>query len=209
MKDTFEWIVMVAAIVIGIIGAINKNKKKTEAEAVQKPRRQEQSHPEDLAEEMWRTWREAGTASPTVAPRPIARSAFPTMSGSVARRTATMPQSVTEQPVATSNDYYSLEDETEERYVGGERSGIGSYGLEGQLGVSDISSDSEIAAYERLAAERASRNTYMRADYTKDVVEEAMDEGNAQNYSLAEILGDKFDLRRAVIEAEIITPKYL
>ncbi len=135
------------------------------------------------------------TPSPTAWPvfGPVAKSAAPVSSV---------------EPTATSHDYYSLETEFDATDGRGYRE---SYNAD------------DISAYESLASERANRTTYsgMAAQTTgaRIVIDKVPSEtpteendalnGNADNGdTLEEILGGEFDLRRAVIEAEILTPKY-
>ena len=245
MNETFEWVLMLVAIAIGIIGAVNKNKKKA-AEAAQKAKERmagneagevgEGMHPgrsrrtlADVLIELAERTADEEPASPTVAPRPVATPVNPTwrsQSHGSGRPTAesprpAMPLTVSNQPEATSYDYYSLETE----YDAMDGRGYGDRNV----------IESEVAAYERLAAERAHRTIYAEASSgvasvsasakkpfsdgstkssdgqtVSEVWADAKikeDDAPGRN-SIGEILGDEFDLRRAVIEAEILNPKY-
>lgn len=271
MKDTVEILLMVAAVVIGIIGAVNKNRKKAEESG-----RQGKSRGKDQTADMWRVWREAGsntdpdanasvswqsvdsgedvqnpktvrrsfaehsgtgrsfadalrhiveqadadagTASSTVAPRPIATPSFPmagwkptaSRSAASARQVVDQvnapPQTVSPlpshgQPAAISNDYYSLE--TEYDWTDG-REQRPDYGT----GRSD--------AGQRYAATKPSiQATGAGIASIREATQQQAPEATAATAQdgakspFAEIVGDEFDLRRAVIEAEILRPKYI
>ncbi len=221
MNETFEWILMLAAIVIGIVGAVNKNRKKAEAE--RKSGGLEQTEVDQgtdagygrtpkpvrktLAErliELAEQTADPDTASPMTAPRPIATPAFPMTrsksggndkSGSlygesakpapISSRTATPLRS---QPEATSHDYYSLEAEYD--------------GMDGRGGMNRPLVGTRVVS--TLSAGEVSSGTI-----TDDAADYATGANDACRASLAKIFGDEFDLRRAVIEAEILNPKYI
>jgi hypothetical protein len=117
--------------------------------------------------------------------------------------------------------------------AGGERGPLGGGLHSGGTKGSAVRADrfeAEIAAYERLTAQRARRSTlastggsptgvvssakaeqadYRTADDSTDSMGSTGLADNAAPTTLRELLGGDFDLRRAVIEAEIMTPKYL
>ncbi len=190
--------------------------------------------------------------APTAAPRPVVRPfALPSSpsahtqpqsakaqearAASYPAATYTATTYTSAQPEATSFDYYSLEDEYNTMdYRGGEA------GYE----------EDEIAAYERLAAQRARRSTLAQTRVTSSSTAgstsasggvsgsmassgssvaayaaagsaaagsvaadrdglAASTDATEDKTTLQELLGGNFDLRRAVIEAEILTPKYI
>jgi hypothetical protein len=72
--------------------------------------------------------------------------------------------------------------------------------------------ESEIAAYERLAEQRAHRSILGTGTLgTTSAPANGFPAANGNDITnpLQELLGGDFDLRRAVIESEILTPKYL
>jgi hypothetical protein len=134
------------------------------------------------------------------------------------------------QPEATSLDYQSLEDgydeaeyyrsaedfDAEQRYEGGEMRASGRYeGGEmrpvGRFSSAGRATNSAMAASSSKAADFSSSAGVLSvggadgAGVTDDT--DGVD-GEVQT-SLQELLGGDFDLRRAVIEAEILTPKYI
>jgi type II secretory pathway pseudopilin PulG len=269
MEDILVWIFWVAIIIGSIVSSASKAKKKQEEEtrrAAEAARRAAEArgtagtrssagggYAPDLGAggaDPWDAKPAGGTfgrvleelsrqlseqPSPPVVSRPLSKpilqpanpsSAHPSTRPMTAPASSVPRPMVVSQPEATSHDYYSLEEDSdaEQRYVGGE---IGYF-------------EDEIAAYERLAAERARRSTL-------DIVKTApTSAGRVANFAAAatatgttgatvsgassaapspdslvspdaaatpptlrELLGGDFDLRRAIIEAEILTSKYV
>lgn len=131
---------------------------------------------------------------------------------------------------ARRSEYNAEDFDAERRYVGGEMRGTGGTSGRHQGNGSGEYYEDEITAYKRLAAERTRRSTPLQAKVVKAgaanypaaaVVDAAANPvpvavsttdpaaGNNSLNTLRELLGDDFDLRRAVIESEILTPKYL
>ena len=171
--------------------------------------------------------------SPTATPSwPVAR---PAARPSGPDATVSTPSAAT-QPEATSHDYYSLEGEydtmegyawhrdynaeesdAESRYVGGEM-GDRRYGHDGyeEDVVEEIMTERE-----RFLARISARPTTPTAVNAASAVEAVETGATATGISspdpddvdtpatMRELLGGDFDLRRAVIEAEILTPKYI
>ncbi len=145
--------------------------------------------------------------SPPVVTRPLSK---PVVQPAASPASSAPRPMVVSQPAATSHDYYSLEEDwsiggsaedfdAEQRYVGGEMG----------VSVSGISDDydAEIAVYEQLTAERARRSALTAPEAA--AVDNPLTDGSVGSATLQEILGGDFDLRRAVVEAEILTPKYV
>jgi hypothetical protein len=267
MEDILVWIFWVAIIIGSIVSSASKAKKKQEEEtrrAVEAARRAAEARgtagtrssaggyaPDRGAggADPWEAKPAGGTfgrvleelsrqlgeqPSPPIVMRPlskpVAQPANPSSARPMTAPASSAPRPVVvSQPTPTSHDYYSLEEDfdAEQGYVGGEI---------GYL-------EDEIAAYERLAAERARRSTL---DAVKTANAPA---GRVANFAAAatatgttgatgttvsgassaapspdslvspdaaatpptlrELLGGDFDLRRAVIETEILTPKYV
>jgi hypothetical protein len=234
--ESFEWVVGLLTVIFGIAGIANNNKKKREEQARSV----------------------AGRKPPGAG---VGSDANPGMgSGWGSGWGADQAQ-----PVATSHDYYSLEEEydmadgrgyrgeysaeesdAEQRYSGGELGGTGS--VSGRFfsttasGASDSGDpfEDEIAEYDRLAAWRTQRSslaaptafatsetaaTQAAHRTARPAVNSALDptatdiaamgdlsdmpEDDGSSATLRELLGGKFDLRRAIIETEILAPKYL
>ena len=230
MEDVFVWIFWTAMIVIGIASSVSKALKKAkEAESRtsaadrnatpagsytgagagstgadsrqgRKPARKSLAEVLEELAEQGQQRREM--------PSPTAWPVF----GEVSKSTA--PAYSTE-PAATSHDYYSLETE---------------YDAADGRGYRENYNADDISSYEKLAAERTHRTTYSGTVSAKGMdmanaaarttgvrtsiapAETPIAEDDARNRNdngtLADILGGEFDLRRAVIEAEILTPKY-
>ena len=145
--------------------------------------------------------------SPPVVTRPLSK---PVVQPAASPASSAPRPMVVSQPAATSHDYYSLEEDwnvgssaeefdAEQQYVGGEMRVFGS-------GISD-EYDDEIAVYENLVAERARRSALTAPEAA--VADDPTADNNGGSANLRDILGGDFDLRRAVIEAEILTPKYV
>ncbi len=108
------------------------------------------------------------------------------------------------QSAATSEDYYSLEEEYDEAH-------------------SVETLEDEVTAYERLADQRARRSSLAAATVPGSVAGSGVAAAagvaaqdlsadraaDTRSITLQELLGGDFDLRRAVIEAEILNPKYV
>ncbi len=137
--------------------------------------------------------------------------AKPVVEGSFGRVLEELSRQLAEQPAATSYDYRSLEQE----YTA----------MDGREYRGDWSAEAmedEVAAYERLAEQRAGRSSLTSAAIpgvgtaaaASAIQAVAVPELSADRddddrpTTLQELLGGDFDLRRAVIEAEILTPKY-
>ena len=219
--DSFEWVIGVLTVVFGIAGIANNNKKKREEQASSAAGRKPpadagRTRPAGgtfgrILEELSRELNEQ--PSPTVSPWPVS---FP------AARSAAGPE-------ATAHDYYSLEEEydamdgsewrgdysaedsdAESRYVGGEM---------GERRFSYEMEEDKTTARESLTARIASRSA--SPSRVVSAVESTADgAGEAEVLSsnpdavhtpatLREVLGGDFDLRRAIIEAEILAPKYI
>lgn len=169
-----------------------------------------------LFEELSRQLAEAEQPSPTVASWPLSRSAE--------SRSWEMAEGVSGHE-ATSHDYYSLEDEAmnggylrggyavenvdaESRYAGGElgtgRGGRGSLRVNaGAVVVPAVDPMVDNGAYSEGESSDLS---------TSGVGAQSSDTGisaGGSSATLNELLGGDFDLRRAVIESEILTPKYI
>jgi hypothetical protein len=242
--ESFDWIFGLVAAVLGIIGIVNNNKKKREEAASsvkgRKPTTAGTPRPKPagsafgrMLEELSRQLEEE--SSTTVSPWPVVRPV------------ASEP-STTEQPEATSHDYYSLEDEydamdgrewndtysveeadAESRYVGGEMGGARYGGEVVGRGVATAreSLAGRVPARESLAARVAARERLSASSDTSLVPAEEVGIPRAAEPTygadavvvdadtlytsarLREVLGGDFDLRRAVIETEILTPKYI
>lgn len=172
--------------------------------------------PRSLAEVLEEIARQATEQpSPTVSSRPLLQPVLRPVAQSVSAP----------QPAETSHDYYSFESEYD---------AMDGHEYRGDYSAEDP--ETEIAAYEHLAAKRAGRSTITTSvlgagvgpDTTVDVVANramgSIDSAGADNgsadsedltdddaeTSLREFLGGGgFDLRHAVIETEILTPKYV
>lgn len=223
MENYIQLLITLAIVVGGIISAVNKSKRKaasqkaSEQKNITRQTSGQGQHGRDggqvsgkksLAEMLRELAEEASgdTASPTVAPRPVATpSMYRSLAKSVSDRSVTsrepQRQDASYMPEAVAYEAESLEAEYDgvdgarrrddynvemhnagNRYVGGE-----SRGTKKKSGYLEYASDAmassataEIAAQEDTGASR-----------------------------LAALLGGEFDLRRAVIETEILTPKYL
>lgn len=215
MEDFLVWLIWAAVIGGSIASSASKAKKKREEEA-RKAAQARQAAPTDARAA--RVAAEQGSVE-RYDSRPASRPAT-----IAAPKTATTPQPT----------YYSLEDEydaadgwgyhdsysaeesdAEQRYVGGERY------LGGERRYADAGDhfETEIAAYERLVAKRAERSRLTPATDGKTAAgtgQMAVDfpaadptDGNDVPVTLREVLGGEFDLRRAVVESEILTPKYV
>lgn len=233
--DNLNWIIGLLTVVFAIVGIANNNKKKREEQGLPPDNGSRSGSGTSgagmgrgtkpvvggslgrILEELSRQMNDQ--PSPTIASKPLSRPfAQP------AARPMAPPQ-----PEATSHDYYSLENEydmmdgreyrgdynsedsgAEQRYVGGEQRYTGEY------------FEPEVVAYERLAAQRAQRSSLASAKAAEGRLVAAGSmavpvppETTADNTcddsrsKLQELLGSDFDLRRAVIESEILAPKYI
>ncbi len=217
MENVLIWLIWVAIIIGGIVSSASKAKKKREEEARRMMQEADKRASADSGSEQ--------TA------RPVGGT-FDKVLEELSRRLVEQPSPpVVARPLphvsrpATSYDYYSIEEDydatdgrvygddysaeepdAEQRYVGGERRG--SYAA---AGTGDYFED-EIVAYERLAARRAKRSTIAAASPASvetEAADPAVDLTDNTRTSLQDVLGGEFDLRRAVVEAEILTPKYI
>jgi hypothetical protein len=101
------------------------------------------------------------------------------------------------QPVDTYYDHSSLEqyyDAMDGREYRGDRSAE--------------SFEDEVGAYERLAKQRAQRSSLTETSVAVSGTTIGTDTDEDRSTTLHELLGGDFDLRRAVVEAEILTPKW-
>jgi hypothetical protein len=245
MEDVFQWILWLAIIGGGVASSVTKARKKHEQTAFPRP----SAGGGGALEELWRAL--SGEDDEEEKPHPRPRHTVVTPQPIMRPVLQPVPQTVFQparEPEATSFDTYSLENEYEERYVGGEFGSVGGeYGsLGGELGSvggergafggelsypgsalhsggakgSAVGADrfeSEIAAYERLAEQRAHRSTLGTGTLgtatlgTTSAPANGVPAANGNDITnpLQELLGGDFDLRRAVIEREILTPKYV
>lgn len=238
MRDNFEWIIGLLTVVFGIAGIVNNNKKKREEQASsmagrgastvgrgsQAPGSGRVSTPGmgrakpaggtfgSLLEELSRQLAESEQPSPTVTSWPLSRSA----------ESRSWEMAEVSEPEAKSHDYYSLEDmamndsylrggydvenvDAESRYAGGElRTGeVGGKGRGGSVAVyAEVDPMADPGIY---SAAEPSVNS-IKSAYIQDDSGLA---GDATSTTLNELLGGDFDLRRAVIESEILMPKYV
>jgi hypothetical protein len=180
MKESFEWVIGLFTIAITIAGAVSNARKKREAEAAKKPKPAWQPAMVEVMEEDDERRLVAGW------------------------------------PIVMSNGVYSLEREydapdgreyrggfsyedfdAEQRYVGGEMGHAGGE-LRATGPKSDVNATKTAAG---TGTPEAAANT-PAADFPA-----ANGKSDSLN-ALREVLGGDFDLRRAVIETEILTPKY-
>jgi hypothetical protein len=222
MEDILVWLFWAAIIVGSMASSASKAKKRREEEARRAVARREadnrdasvaKSSPKidpgrksltELLEDLARQADEQ--PSPTVVSRPL--------SGSVPdSRPVYEPVSrPAYEPVSRSASGHA----TQSRQMSPALSSrsLSRYG--GELGAEGFVD--EVAAYERLAAERTHRTTLVPAlvGTADDSMVAPIGSEGSGGYAggdtpapLRELLGGDFDLRRAVIEAEILTPKYI
>lgn len=180
MEDVMGWIIWAVVIGGGIISSIAKARKK--------------------AKEAAGAGRGVGAGEGGAAPAGTGRG-------------ASAPE-----PVATSYDYYSLEDDYDGTDGRGRRP---EYNAEstlstlrsGVLNAADARTVSTAPMGSRPGVRTVSSvSGTLKPGMSGAVVAENEDPSKAHDEgasAIAEILGGEFDLRRAVIEAEILTPKYL
>ncbi len=223
MEDILVWLFWAVMIGGSIASSASKAKKKREEEAKKAAAKAKAR----AAAAKTATATAAKTASATAAKTIAAQPAMPKSApgGTFGRVLEELSRQLSEQPAptATSHDYRSLEQEYN--------------AMDGREYRGDWSAESledEVTAYERLAEQRASRSSHtgtavagfgttsgtvsgtafgtlsgttsgIAAGAVADAVANADDDGPT---TLQELLDGDFDLRRAVIEAEILTPKY-
>jgi hypothetical protein len=196
MEDILVWLVWVAVIVGSIVSSASKAAKKAREQAAKKTSRP--------------------VMRPVVEPRPLSSpmDSVPT----------SWPVVFETRPVEADEDYYSSEEEldtfdgreyhkdysaedidAEQRYVGGEQGYRGGLVKNRQAGVMTGAPASVSASAGGSAALHAD---FFTSD-SEDIREEDREDDNASTTPLRELLDGDFDLRRAVIEAEILTPKYV
>ena len=239
MEDVWVWIFWAAIIVGSMVSSASKAKKKREEEARRKAKTAGGVGAGTVAgssdagransSDAGRGAKPGGRKSLSEIFEELARQANEQPSPPVVIRPLSPPQSPQQQsqPVATSHDYYSLE---------GEYDAMDGREYRGELSAEVF--EDEVAAYERLATQRAQRSSLTGAEASIGTAGLGTGSGsiaakvvhatagmaaspeesnfalttdaadNAQT-TLRKLLGGEFDLRRAVIEAEILTPKYV
>ncbi len=214
MEDVLVWLFWAAIIGGSIASSASKAKKQRDEQARKAAAAKAAKARAAAAKSAQTTMKPVST---TVRPTPDA--AKPVIGGSFGRLLEELSRQLTEQPTATSHDYRSLEQDYD--------------AMDGREYRGDWSAESmedEVTAYERLAQRRAGRlspaaaaistagasaGAYADASVgasatTAAAAQESTTDrtDNDRPTTLQELLGDDFDLRRAVIEAEILTPKY-
>jgi hypothetical protein len=219
MKE-YGWIVWLLISVLMIVQAMNKNR----AKAAKRPKTPD-------AEDVIGTWWNAGqkaapgqaplrggqTAHPNLGPVRPPTSAVPPMRGSLAQILEELARQSSEGYEPVNEEFTGFEDDgpddcsttesadAEARYVGGEMGTPARY-EGGEMGAPARHLGCETGGVSTHPM--MSREVGLSASDARDETNEVRSRG-VSAVVLADMLGGEFDLRRAVVEAEILTPKYV